>query len=125
LQLDAARDIREQLKQCYRTHGMNHQDKCKVRFVTFIHLAQSVPICHVYVYKYLCSRVLPLPSVTHHSGTRARVSESKQRVSEHGLVVSHSVAATLAAAVSPLILNATSKFSVGTTKKFAKLAPFK
>jgi hypothetical protein len=30
LQLDAARDIREQLKQCYRTHGMNHQDKCKV-----------------------------------------------------------------------------------------------
>ena len=33
LQLDAARDIREQLKQCYRTHGMNHQDKCKVRCV--------------------------------------------------------------------------------------------
>ncbi len=31
LQLDAARDIREQLKQCYRNHGMNHQDKCKVR----------------------------------------------------------------------------------------------
>jgi len=30
LQLDAARDIREQLKQCYRTHGMNHQEKCKV-----------------------------------------------------------------------------------------------
>ena len=30
LQLDAARDIREQLKQCYRSHGMNHQDKCKV-----------------------------------------------------------------------------------------------
>lgn len=36
MQLDAARDIREQLKQCYRTHGMNHQDKCKVRGMNFI-----------------------------------------------------------------------------------------
>ncbi len=38
LQLDAARDIREQLKQCYRTHGMNHQDKCKVclHFISFL-----------------------------------------------------------------------------------------
>ncbi len=73
----------------------------------------------------ICARVLLLPAVTLHSGARARVSESKQRVSEHSLVVSHSVAATLAAAVSPLTLNATSQFSVGTTKKFAKLAPFK
>ena len=78
----------------------------------------------MFMFEYIYARVL-LQAVTHHSGTRARVSESKQRVSEHSFVVSHCVAASLAATLSPMTLTATRQSSVGTTRKFAKLAPFK
>ncbi len=62
LQLDAARDIREQLKQCYRTHGMNHQDKCKVRCVNLLSFSslQTVRInCHAIVCDHRLSHALP------------------------------------------------------------------
>jgi hypothetical protein len=60
LQLDAARDIREQLKQCYRSHGMNHQDKCKVRscaesiFNRFPHAVLSNSANNIHRHRYAC-----------------------------------------------------------------------
>ena len=76
MQLDAARDIREQLKQCYRTHGMNHQEKCKVRGVNFISHSSN-PLMESQIFPPMHASHT---RVTHLPGPRARVSESKQRV---------------------------------------------